>query len=378
MHITRKSRNALIVAVCALITLAIGVVVAQAIGEDGWVGPSELSGDNTLTVVAAENDEDYTNDLAQANVVLDVYKLADTSGTLGYDDFKYTLTSNFTDLQDVLNGALVGDGSYSWQDLADQAAGKVTLHSGTAALGANADLADASQGVSLPDGLYLVLAHGADQREALEADSKAYRYSFNPVVVALPTKEATEANGGIPNTAYGQTLTNQTVFLNLKSSRDMLFGAIRINKTLVSANDMSEAAVQGDPATFIFRITGTAPNGSAYSREATITIPVGESTGSVVVSHIPAGTEVTVEEVMYDHRRFGYESGPDPESFVVTAGDEPCVDFAFVNSNNGTITSGGHGIENNFTYDDSVRDWTWTAVPGDNATQGTQWPATEN
>ena len=80
-----------------------------------------------------------------------------------------------------------------------------------------------------------------------------------------------------------------------------MFGSLVINKTVTGDTASSK------PATFVFRITGITPDGKEYNGTASIDYTGGTSS-TAEVTHIPAGTTVTVVEE-YDGAGFKKKSG---------------------------------------------------------------------
>ena len=98
MHKTRKRLGILVLALCLLMSVALGSK-ALAAGE----GPNTLK-----TVATASTDEAFVADIATANITVDVYKLADATKSEVYDAYDYELVAPFTGLQAMFEGALNG------------------------------------------------------------------------------------------------------------------------------------------------------------------------------------------------------------------------------------------------------------------------------
>ena len=110
-----------------------------------------------------------------------------------------------------------------------------------------------------------------------------------------------------------------------------------------------------EPATFVFHLVGTTPDGKPYENYASVYYPSG-TTNQTLGTKIPAGIEVTVDEV-YEGARFravGSTTAKATISNVITA------EVFFENEPNGSGIQ-GHGIENNFNYNGD--DWVWTPKP---------------
>ena len=272
MQIMTKRISALVLAACLLAVLAFGGVMAWAAGS--WWPEGNT---NTLEVTATNQDE-HKADIANANVVADVIKIADATADESYQVFGYTLVAPFD--TDALNGYLKvaydKSGSASdWQKLADEAAKLATLTADgsmrVTGVPAEGDITNALS--DRPDGLYLVIAHGqgitsANDEGLYIASSPAYDYSFQPTVVALPGKSAVNPSGsethpGEPTTDYGEW-TNE-VSIAMKTERTPALGSLKITK---SVTDFS-----GEPATFVFHIVGVTPDGEEYENVASVYYP---------------------------------------------------------------------------------------------------------
>jgi len=327
MQVVRKYLAAF-AAACLLAVLAFGGVSAQV---------ARGAGDNTLTVHAVAENSDYADDIAGADVVVDVYKVALAEPNSTYVTYDYTPTGVFKDL------TIPADPDASdWQDLANRAAALV----GPTAEGT----ASADETITgLDDGLYLVLAHGKGNT-TLTAESDLYEYTFQPVLVAVPgtsTYNTADPAGWDGN-----------VTMSLKPERDWRYGNLKIVKTV------TDFPSDGEPATFVFHITGTRPDDKPYENYASVYFDGGTS-HETTVTHIPVGTDVTVTEE-YSGARYELVSSDDETKTIVADSD---IQFSFTNKSNGSHT-GGHGIENNFKLDkiDGGWDWTWNkGTPGPQA-----------
>lgn len=331
-----------------LVALALGSVAAQALGDMGFVQRGEtLAGKNTLTVSIAsnENNKSYADDLAKANTVLDVYKVADgpaedAYGTTG----AFQLVSPYAseDNTRMMNEAL--SGMSDWEKLAESLAGQVTNLHAEGSMNVGASLSN------LENGLYLVLPHGTDTTKELKSHSDYYTYAFSPILVCLPSPKP-NANGVriLTNTMTEESLERE-ITVTLKSRRIVRYGALQITK------DVTEPSTED--ATFVFHITGTTPAGDAYDNYASVTLKAGEKVGTTEVTHVPAGTQVTVVE---DYAAGRYDLG------TVTVGSQgntiiadSTITFSCTNTPT-TKTFGGHGIQNNFEYNKNENgDWGWT------------------
>lgn len=334
MQIAEKRLWAFAVAACLIAALAFAGAAMAAPGA-WWVQTG-----NTLTV-SATNTAAYQEDIAKADVVVDLVKMADATPRDTDQAFTYEFTGEYS-------GLSIGENpdARAWGALAaDAAAIAKTTAGGTV---------DAGKAIGkLDDGLYLVLAHGRGETGSLTAESDLYAYSFAPTVVALPSKQA-DADGVIrTDGSYGEWVSD--VSIALKPERRPLYGSLRIVKNV---QDFS-----GEPATFVFHLTGTTPEGKAYDNYASVYF-TGGTQAETVVTHIPAGTELSVSEE-YGGARYELVSGDDGCKVIVSdsavAVGGRMAEATFTNRANGSGV-GGHGIENNYELGDDG-DWAWTATP---------------
>lgn len=360
-----KTRSKLSVAtiLCGLVlTLLVGSMVARAAG-----------GPNTLTVQPTSNEE-IKDDVASADVVVDVYQVATAGKDTSYDTYHYTLFPAFDEYK-LSETPTTSD----WEQLAAKSAelaneGKLIgvvegAKTGTAI----------GTGDGLADGLYLIMARGADQPVgSLRALSAEYIYNFTPVIVALPTKyDESGTTTGTAGTAqsYGAWQTN--VVAQLKPEQEPRYGSLVIHKTV--------EGFEGEPATFVFHIVSVGNDehaeGELYNQDVSIYF-TGGTDDELVVNQIPAGIEVRVDEE-YEGGRYHLISA-NGQTATITAAATVDVDgnvdttgvasVGFVNEHSSDI--GGHGIENHFVWTvDEERpqgDWVWTATPADEASPAGQ------
>ena len=100
-------------------------------------------------------EDKYGEDLASAEVVVDLYYIADTIKTPGYDTYVYQLADQYQELKIPMAPT-----AKDWQVLTQQAA-EIALDDTKADTPAKSQVATGSE-VSLKAGLYLVIARGAD------------------------------------------------------------------------------------------------------------------------------------------------------------------------------------------------------------------------
>lgn len=188
--VKRLSGIIVIMATCLLFALAWGGQVALA--DEGL--PAD--GENTLTVSAlSSQDEEFNADVTKADIVADVYKVAEAAPDASATSYTYSLIAPYG--SGVLDNSRMN--ADAWNTLAEEAAKLVT--SDMEHLTVDADGASA---LTLPDdGLYLLLPHGRSVTPAygegivasLVAKGEAYEYAFLPSLMVAPMRE-TDAAGG--------------------------------------------------------------------------------------------------------------------------------------------------------------------------------------
>ena len=323
--------------------LACGAVVS-APGLDGAAHAVDVGRACTLTVRPGSGD--YAEDLAQADVAVDLYKVADAVVDSSYDTYDYRFTEGYAGL------SLPEDpDSAAWDALAQKAAQKA-LAGGTPVASGKAGSA-----VRLPGcGLYLAVARGegitdytttvegSDGAEEIAtiAHSGRYTYTFTPSLVSLPGKEA-DANGDINTAGDGDWLYHLTV--TLKPERSVRYGSLQIVK------DLRRYETSG-PAAFVFNVEASLDGENVYSDVVSLTFTE-PGQRATLVEKIPVGAVVTVTEV-YSGAAYSPVSAQAQEAQIVP--DTP-VPVTFANDYNGSDRGGG-AIVNHFSYS-ADGGWGW-------------------
>lgn len=336
--------------ICPLLVFAlIAAAVVAAPALDGAAEAIDFDKSCSLTVNAAGGE--LAEDAAKADVVIDLYKVADAKPVSGYDTYTYEFLGDYTGLK------LAGDpDEETWKKLAQEAA-QIALDGKTPAVNG------APAGEAIPDlgcGLYLIVARGKDVVDykteitaedgsksiATIAMSGEYIYEFSPSLVSLPGKEADE--DGVINTAGpGDWLYDVTV--TMKPSRDLRFGSLEIVKTLSSYETK-------DPATFVFQVEAVLGGKAVYSNVVSLsfTEPGQKST---VIEKLPVGAEVTVTEVYS-----GAVYRPTSEETRNTVIEADAVASVTFTNTYDDDNRGGGSITNHFEYN-SESGWGWTKIP---------------
>lgn len=372
----------------AALVLAAGMCIAEPLAGTAAALEADaegfVAGSCFLTVYPEDphkgEADSFGEDLAGAGVVVDLYQVARAMKTPGYDTYHYELSSVYSSLD--IPGYTGEEGqpgqqSVDWKALAQQAA--------AIALDGNApdipvEGSGALAGTRIEDldaGLYLLVARGGSMsaiadykteikqkdeltgeestRIATIANSGQYTYAFLPQLVSLPTKPADE--NGVINTANpGEWSFDMAV--NLKPERLNRYGSLEIIKTLSEYETMG--GVQ-ESATFVFEVTGTLNDETVYSNVESITFTAAGQE-SVTLDRIPAMAQVTVREV---YSGSSYQLTVPGDRTAVIAADN-VVSVEFENEYDGRRTN-GHGIKNQFVYDEAGGGWNWYSSPAQNA-----------
>ena len=283
-------------------------------GKSVFAADPEPTESCTLTVFSHQTQEN----LAAANVVVDIYRIADATKDQMYDTYNLTLvealrnagltlpsdneTGGWDQTKKMASDLILGkgdgqtqwkpDGSYQIKDYSDIPLG---------------------QPMNVSPGIYFVVAHGNDvtdyvsQNEAGDvitlAETPECTYQFFTELVMAPTKEPDPESGEINSANPGAWDPN--VKLYLKPAEEAARGDLYITKKL-DEYEQRKKDTNGkkrdiiDDATFVFEVT-------AYkSKEDMTTVIYHEFvsmtfteavTKTAVVKDIPAGSYVKVEEV---------------------------------------------------------------------------------
>lgn len=309
--------------------------------------------------------ERFGEDLAQAGVVVDIYRVADAMKESGYDACYYKPLEGY-DLE-IPEYPKADD----WIRLAQQAA-RTALAEDSAMKPVKEGAAVGTPITDLDTGLYLVIARSGALTEkkdyvteikqkaegsegeaaslATIANSTRYAYTFAPQLIALPDRMTeVEGAGNVANMSdwdFGPVIS-------LKPERTNRDGSLRIVKTLLEYETMEGTQ---EAATFVFEVTGRLDGEVVYSEVESINFTAA-GTESVILDQIPAQAEVTVREV---YSGASYElTVPGDRTAVISA--EETVSVEFENVYDGRRNR-GHGIKNQFIQDESGV-WHWYSDP---------------
>ena len=349
--ITRRHWTSFVAIALAMVMLILPYAHGTAQGD-----PIDVTRSCSLTVKPSGGGgtDEFADDIGNAKIVIDLYKVADAEKMKGYDTYIFTPKKNTDGSEDKTYGALFNQGldsitnrkitSEEWRNVGQNAAAialkQTPDYSGQ-------PLNTPIEGLSC--GLYLVIARdksGQDYVKTLDngkiattARSDLYEYYFEPELVAFPTKDPVD---GTINTANeGPWLYDLTI--SMKAERKHRKGKIRIIKSL----DTYESK---DPASFVFQVEGTFKGKQVFSNTETISFTEENlNPDPIVIDGLWAGTEVTVTEVYSGN---DYKVVTD-ESVTKTVIADEIQGFPFTNEYNDEYKGGG-SIVNQFDYNSDI------------------------
>ena len=350
-----------------LIACSVAAALIAATTISSLADSIDLNRNCSMTISAAAANSEYAEDLEAANVVLDVYKVASAVAVEGVDTYAYQVEGAYEKYAQTLEDTtdITND---EWKQLANDIA-KDTLMGGSTIAKTVEGAAAGTQIGELKAGLYLVVARSegldnyvttVEDEEGNEsvvtlAQSKAYEYTYLPELVSLPTKEPDE-DGERRTDTPGDWIYDLTGAY-MKPEREDLYGNLIIEKTLDEWESSS-------PVTFVFKITAAKRGETVYSDVAGITFS-GPGTQSITIEEkIPAGSEVTVEEI-YSGASYTAVSGALQSVVILPISDEDVASVSFENTYDGGLVPGS-GIINTFDYVETTAgsaEWVVTQTP---------------
>lgn len=302
----------------------------------------------SLTIIPGGGE--FAEDLAAADLVIDLYQVAKAAPVSGYDTYTYEFTGDFSKLSISEHPS---DGE--WKELSGKAA-EIALKGGVPTVVA----APAFEPVeNLGSGLYLAIARGkgiedyivttenedGKQMLATVAYSDEHIYTMLPALVSLPGKEAGE-DGSQETSGSGEWLYHMETALKLEQSPR--YGSLEIVKRLASYETK-------DPATFVFEVEAVLKDKVVYSDVVSLSFTEpGEK--KVLLEKLPVGAQVTVTEV---YSGAVYKPTSSAEQTVVIEA-EKAVWTVFDNDYNET-NKGGGSVTNRFDYSPDSG-WGWTKI----------------
>ena len=397
--------------IAAVLALAVLLGAAPAIKTDAYP-----EGPYTVTL-NAPSDEAYA-DLVNADVIVDVYKVASAvpqegtdAYTLSFEDaFKSTEQYYIDNIQKPSEPGGAGVESTSVDTFAQTLEGialdpnKPVSH-GNATVSTAGDKFSAEVNIGKGEaGMYLLIPHGnmADYiyvsedaqstYKATIANGTAKQYIFAPILVTVPNRGLTDLGTGVidasefeysieaGNTANRNEWDANEIAIDLKIGWKDLLTKFQINKNLVKYETMSNRT---DPAVFVFRIDAVDKKGkNVFSdvRSISLTAATGEAGSEpITIDNVPVGATVTVSEDYpgADYKCIGATitgtTGNVDSNYVVTFTSIPApaeeeedgalVLVTFKNDYTDTWKDSG-SVTNKFTRekneDDGEISWKWT------------------
>ena len=184
-------------------------------------------------------------------------------------------------------------------------------------------------------------------KAAAKADKAQAKIPKKQVRQKTVDPETGEVTG--PNTANpGEWIYDMEV--ELKPQREARYGKLVIEKSLAQY-ELSE------PATFVFSVVGVTGGKTVYDNVVSLTF-TSAGTMTAELDRIPVDTEVTVTEV-YSGASYKLTSDGTQKGVITL---EPLT-VAFNNTYEWTWNR-GHGILNQFSFDESKGTWSWEQDSG--------------
>ena len=320
-------------------TLALGLLAGTLKAAPLFAGAADkvdLTSACSLTVGSSSStDKDFIEDIAKANVLMDIYLVADAVEKKGYEGYVFDVKDTYANTVTIPDNV----DTKTWSDLAKVAAGVVeNAYKAGNAIAPDKTIKAGETATNLSAGLYLVIARGDGITDYFEektdeqgntgtytvATTDVYKYFFAPEFVALPTKEPDE-NGEIKSSNPTPWLYTAQVFM--KPLRELRYGDLKIVKDLLTFED-------SEPAYFVFDVEATIGEGAeqknVYSNVFTLEFTAAGEEYLLIEKQIPIGANVTVTEV-YSGATYDLTSAL-TQNTVIVAND--LVEVRFTNDYN--------------------------------------------
>lgn len=335
--------------VCPLLSFVLAVgLIAVTPGLSGEARAVELSSRCSLTIAPGGPE---LEDLGEANVVVDLYKVAKAVPVSGYDTYTYEFETGYETLKETYDK---NPNNADWMEMAQTAAGYALENGKPFREGTAVD----QKVEDLDCGLYLLIARGADVKDykttvtteegkkniATIANSKTHVYAFAPELISLPSKQVTDAEGNVSNATFGGGEWLYDMQVTLKPQQKPRFGSLEIVKNLTTYNvDI--------PAVFVFSVEAELDGENVYSDVVTLSFAeAGQK--ETLLDRIPVGAKVTVKEI---YSGASYEiTSAEEKNAVIDAEEVASVEFT---NDHTTTNRGGGGVNNHFTNDGSGDGW---------------------
>ena len=379
----------------AIILAAVLMVLSVPLGGKAVLaadptGPVDVNAECSLKVnIGTTLPEEDKADLAEAKVVVDLYRVADAVEVVGYDTYSWTVNEPYkTALEEA--GIQITDkiDKDTWRKVADiaakQAIGEVpegtdTMEPKPAAGVTVAATGNVNEKISgLKAGLYLIIPHGSNEaygtgkeyvstrtddadvkKQVTLANSAKFTYTFSSELVSLPNKGPDE-NGVINTANAGPWQYDADVDLTLKFGKEERYGQLEIIKNLKNFEDHNEA-------TFVFEVIATKSQTDEtvvyHDYVSLVFDKYGEGRKSAIIDKLPVGAYVTVKEI-YSGKVYNVDT--DKTGGPITA--EQITQVEFTNEYE-EHHNGGGSVTNHFIYDGRQNKWGWYQMT-DSSTEG--------
>ena len=391
--------TALVTALALAVTLILPVSRSYAAPDTD--GPVDLTKAVALTVIPAGDDEMKLDLSENAELEIDLYKIADAVGYDGSDGYTYSALDPFRSLESQMKNIDIT--AADWQQIAQAAADIVLVKNTSEVQSKRITIAPNTKVETFNSGLYLVIAHGKgmtveeyvttmpeDDAEASDGDedqdeaagalatmakSTSYDYYFLPELVSLPGSYVKTED---ESSTMSLSPWNYDVTITLKPKRELGVGPLRIVKQLDTYENHNET-------TFVFQVEimdsdpETNPKAQKiYSSAVSISFNA-PGTKTLEIDNLPLGAVATVSEV-YTGEDYKLVEGSKVQTTVISLHEEEDAsgntveliygEVNYRNDYNGT-TRGGGSIENRFSHTgDEGASWQWEGVRDDGKIYG--------
>lgn len=396
----------------AIILAAVFMVFSLSLFGEKVFASIDLDRDCSLTV--SPGNMMLEEDLAGANVVIDLYRVADAIPVQGFDTYDWQVNEPFANGGIAISKDIDSSG---WRELANKAADIVLGEApegqtewdpsnSIKAIPAGIRVMDGSPNTKiepLEPGLYLIIAHGSDIAEYATTDTSAapaagstgstaetaaavegtvtiahsrhYLYKFSPELISIParTMDSTQPS----NTADREGWYYDAAAM-LKPSQSLRLGNLEISKELLDyarreKTTDGETRQIKDPATVVFDVSvysseeeydpaRPGENRIYHNNVAVVFDSYGEKT--VLIENLPVYSYAVVEEVYAGQ---AYTTEDTIKTETIQANETVTVSF----KDEFDDTHGGGGsVTNKFTYKAGQSKWGWEQV-SDNSKDGT-------
>lgn len=342
-----------------VVLLAVGLCLARPVIGGAAEDTEYLKKPCSVTVQTGN--KEYEEDMEEAQVVLELYKVADAVAVQGNAGYVYELTEAYKGLTVKENPE-----REDWMALAEEAA-KRTLDPEENRTPTAPDVqGNPGERIETGSGLYLLVARGSDletytdviqtedgEKLVTVAKSPRYTYLFEPQLLSLPVGDP--ENGAAMNTVSSGNWVYDTA-VALKTERVPRYGSLEIVKTLQSYETK-------EPAMFVFQIEAVLDGETVYSDVESLIFEEAGRQKIRLENQFPAGAQVTVTEV-YSGAVYHLET---EESQTVEIVADSAGLAEFINDYE-EEQKGGHGVVNQFNYSGTgaFDGWEWTQISAGN------------